>query len=148
MRALLVVSIALTFACSKRKDGGSLSERVEFSCGLLANELRQATDKYKEYAGWIETMRLSPEQQGRAEGKLPYGLTDRERVVATRGLFSQFLLCARSRELEEQAIEQLTNRAAEGTGDFITYTQPAEMARSIEALAALAAEIKNLPVRD
>lgn len=148
MRALLVLPIVLAAACGDRKDGSSLSERVQFSCGALADELQRAADVYREYAGWMDSHRLSPEQQGRAEGRLPYGATDRERGVAMRGLSSQFFLCARSRDLDEKATEVLTIRAAEHTGSFIMNTEPAEMTRSIEALAALAAEIRKLPVRD
>lgn len=148
MRTTLVIALALAAACDKSDNGSSLSERVQFSCGVLAEELRHAAEGYKEYAGWMDSKRLSPEQQGRAEGKLPYGATDRERGVAMRGLNSQFFLCARSRELDERTTEQLTIRASEYTGSFIMKTEPGEMARSIEALAALAAEIKKLPVRD
>lgn len=148
MRATLVIAIALASACNKPKDGSSLSERVQFSCGALADDLRHASEKYREYAGWMDGNRLSPEQQGRAAGKLPYGATDRERAVAMRGLSPQFFLCAWSRKLGEQATEQLTIRESELAGTFIWKPEPAEMARSIEALAALAAEIKRLPVRD
>jgi len=147
MRALLVMSLVLASGCSKPKDGSSLAERVQFSCGVLADDLRQASERYTEYAGWMDTQRLSPEQQGRAERRLPYGGTDGERAVATRGLTFQFYLCARSRELDEQATDQLTIRASRLMETF-TNPGPAEMARSIEGLATLAAEIRKLPVRD
>jgi hypothetical protein len=147
MRPLLLLLFVVAAACSKPQDGGSLSERVQFSCENLAADLRRASDEYKEYAGWIESKRLSPEQQGRAEGKLPYGATDRERAVAVRALYFELFLCARSRKLDEPATEQLTIRASELTQEFMN-PEPAEMARSIEALAALAAEIKNVPVRE
>jgi len=148
MRALLVLTLVIATSCSKAKDGSSLSERVQFACGILADDLRHASERYTEYAGWMDSKRLSPAQQDRAERRLPHGATDRERGVAVRGLNAQFVLCARSRELDERATEQLELRAYELTENFITNPEPAEMARAIEGLAVLAAEIKKLPVRD
>lgn len=144
----LVVTTLLAGSCSKRVDSPSLAERVKSTCRNLSSEMSQAATRYRDYAGWMADHRMSPEQQHRAEMMLGYGADDMARGIGVRGLQPLFDLCARSRRLEEPRIDEITVRVSQHTGRFILNPDPGEMARSIEGLAAIAAEIDNLPLRD
>jgi hypothetical protein len=145
---LVNLSIVVACGCSKARDASSLSERVQFACSILADDLRLAAPQYREFAGWMGEHKLSAEQQTRAELMLAYGAADGERGIAARGFGNQFAFCARTRRIEESAAEQLALRAHSLTSTFVMNPDPASMAQTIEGLAALAAEISHLPVRD
>lgn len=160
MRWPLILTVLLAASCSRSKGRNSLSDRVDFACDLLTNDLANASEKYREYAGWMAAGPLSPDQQRRAEIDLVYGTTERERHVAATGVHMQLRFCATTRDIDDNRASDYLTRAAEavdkfqwGTGSqtatrFMEVADPAQIAAGIREIADLAAEINALPIRD
>lgn len=147
-RWTLALAVLIAGACNKPDDRTSLAGKVEFACSEMRLELMRAVDTYKQYAGWMADGRLSPDQQRRAEQALPYGATEVERQRSAHGIYQQLRACTTYRAVDDARASDIIVRLY-GVVDKLRWgTDPAETARSIEGIHAIAAEIDNLPLRD
>lgn len=137
----------LASAC-QRTDEPSLGSQVQMACSNLRDQLRDAANAYREFAGSMADKRLTGEQQARAEAMLWYGETDRARAAGMHGLVPMLQLCARSRQITDARSEALIVQISDLASRFILNPDPGEMARTVEGFAILAAELHALPLRD
>jgi len=149
MRHLLALSFAtLAFiACGNKGDTAAQAERTRSFCADLASELRSAASAYGSYAAKLASDPAFAQNE-RAIVDLPYGMSPRERSIASLQLHKRLQYCVYQRKAEEKALDALSNRANSEVGKLSSLDAPADIATALDALANTAAEIGRLPVRD
>jgi hypothetical protein len=148
MRALCL-GIVVVLACGgKQSEGRPLSEWVHFHCHAVQWDLGMAAVKYKTFAESVAGARLDAGQRERAESSLLYGAHFRQRSIASMQLHRTLSFCTLVRDLEETRSTALLDRVSLATAAFGERDDPAEMSRAMTELAAVAAELDTLPIRD
>ena len=145
MLRVVLLSLFAVSACRGKQEGRAVSESATSYCKDIASELRQASELYAAYAA---SGQLSPEQQQRAAIDLTYGLSPKERSVAGIHLNKDLLFCTMIRGGDSAARDALSGRVSVAAGKLSSSDAPADISKRVSELAAVAAEITALPIRD
>ncbi len=141
---MILVALALV-GCSRTREGASLSEATHARCHDLAAQLRHAAADYNVYA---RVDQPSSEQQRRAAIDLPYGLAPKERGIAAIALHDDLQFCVTIRNADASRLDPLRERITVMSGRFRSHDEAAEIAAAVEALAKIASELDELPLRE
>lgn len=146
MRHLIAFATLVSVSCGSKGGDPALAERARSFCHELAAELRSAAGDYGTYA----TSAKGDGSGGsnvRATLDLPYGIAPRERGIASVRLHRDLQFCVQTRRGDEKALDALSGRANTEIGKLHSVDAPADVASTVDALAKVAEEIEQLPVR-
>lgn len=143
----LAFAVLVCASCGNKGGSQGLSERTRSFCHDVAHELQSAASDYDGYVAALKT-NLTDAQKERYIIDLPYGMSPRERGIAGVALHKRMQFCVYARKGEENALDALSSRANSEVGKLSKLDAPADVAATVNALAKMAEEIDQLPIRD